>query len=89
VGPRGGLALTSQLKEDGRVTLCCFGDGASNIGAFHKSLSMASLWKLPVIFLCQNNGYGERTKYEKATADFSDAVRVGVFLPWAVSQLRP
>jgi pyruvate dehydrogenase E1 component alpha subunit len=63
-----GLALASQLKNDGRVTLCCFGDGASNIGAFHESLNMASLWHLPVIFLCQNNGYGECTKYEKATA---------------------
>src|SRR5262249_34069604 len=63
-----GLALASQLKNDGRVTLCCFGDGASNIGAFHESLNMASLWRLPVIFLCQNNGYGECTRYEKATA---------------------
>jgi TPP-dependent pyruvate/acetoin dehydrogenase alpha subunit len=63
-----GLALASQLKGDGRVTLCSFGDGASNIGAFHESLNMASLWKLPVIFLCQNNGYGECTRYEVATA---------------------
>jgi acetoin:2,6-dichlorophenolindophenol oxidoreductase subunit alpha len=63
-----GLALASQLKGDDRLTLCCFGDGASNIGAFHESLNMASLWQLPVIFLCQNNGYGECTKYEKATA---------------------
>jgi len=63
-----GLALASQLRGDGRVTLCNFGDGASNIGAFHESLNMASLWQLPVIFLCQNNGYGECTKYEKATS---------------------
>jgi acetoin:2,6-dichlorophenolindophenol oxidoreductase subunit alpha len=63
-----GLALASQLKGDGRVTICNFGDGASNIGAFHESLNMASLWKLPVVFLCQNNLYGECTKYEKATA---------------------
>jgi TPP-dependent pyruvate/acetoin dehydrogenase alpha subunit len=63
-----GLALASQLKGDGRVTVVSFGDGASNIGAFHESLNMASLWKLPVIFLCHNNGYGECTKYEKATA---------------------
>jgi acetoin:2,6-dichlorophenolindophenol oxidoreductase subunit alpha len=63
-----GLALASQLKGDGRVTLCNFGDGASNIGAFHEALNMASLWKLPVIFLCQNNGWGECTRYEKATA---------------------
>lgn len=63
-----GLALASQLKKDGRVTVVSFGDGASNIGAFHESLNMASLWKLPVIFLCQNNLYGECTTYEKATA---------------------
>jgi pyruvate dehydrogenase E1 component alpha subunit len=62
-----GLALASQLKEDGRVTLCCFGDGASNIGAFHEALNMASLWKLPVVFLCQNNLYAECTRYEDAT----------------------
>lgn len=63
-----GLALASQLRKDGRVTVVSFGDGAANIGAFHESLNMASLWKLPVIFLCQNNLYGECTKYEKATA---------------------
>jgi len=63
-----GLALAAQLKGEDRVALCCFGDGASNIGAFHESLNMASLWKLPVIFYCQNNGYGECTRYDKATA---------------------
>lgn len=63
-----GLGWASQIKQDGRVTLVTFGDGASNIGAFHEALNMASLWKLPVIFLCQNNLYGECTKYEKATA---------------------
>ena len=56
-----GLALASQLEEDGRVTVCCFGDGAANIGAFHEALNMAQIWKLPVIFLCQNNLYGEHT----------------------------
>ncbi|HTV96109.1 MAG TPA: thiamine pyrophosphate-dependent dehydrogenase E1 component subunit alpha [Steroidobacteraceae bacterium] len=63
-----GLALASQLRNDKRVTVCTFGDGAANIGAFHESLNMAALWKLPVIFLCQNNGYGECTKYEYATS---------------------
>lgn len=62
-----GLALASQVKGDGRVTVCNFGDGASNIGAFHESLNMASLWKLPVIFLCQNNQWSECTSYVKAT----------------------
>jgi len=63
-----GLALASQLKGDGRVTVAYFGDGASNIGAFHESLNMASLWKLPVVFVCQNNGFAEHTRYEVATA---------------------
>jgi len=62
------LALASQLKGDGRVTIAYFGDGASNIGAFHESLNLASLWKLPVVFVCQNNGFGEHTRYEVATA---------------------
>jgi len=63
-----GLAWASQLSGDGRVTIATFGDGASNIGAFHESLNLASVWKLPVIFLCQNNLYGEHTAYEKATS---------------------
>jgi pyruvate dehydrogenase E1 component alpha subunit len=74
-----GLALASQLKRDGRITLCTFGDGASNIGAFHEALNMASLWKLPVVFLCQNNGYGECTKYEKATAVANIADRAAAY----------
>lgn len=59
-----GLGLSSQLSGDNKVTVCCFGDGATNIGAFHEGVNMASLWKLPVIFLCQNNLYGEHTKFE-------------------------
>lgn len=63
-----GIAWGSQMSKDGRVVVACFGDGASNIGAFHESLNLASLWKLPVIFLCQNNRYGEHTSYAKATS---------------------
>ena len=59
-----GLGLASQLEGDKKVTVCCFGDGATNIGAFHEGVNMAALWKLPVIFLCQNNFYGEHTKFE-------------------------
>jgi TPP-dependent pyruvate/acetoin dehydrogenase alpha subunit len=62
-----GLGLASQIKGDGRVTVCCFGDGASNIGAFHEALNLAQIWKLPVIFLCQNNLYGEHTAYADST----------------------
>jgi TPP-dependent pyruvate/acetoin dehydrogenase alpha subunit len=63
-----GLALASQIAGDGRVTVATFGDGASNIGAFHEALNLASIWKLPIIFLCSNNLYGEHTKFENATA---------------------
>ncbi|MDT7583594.1 MAG: acetoin:2,6-dichlorophenolindophenol oxidoreductase subunit alpha, partial [Pseudonocardiales bacterium] len=54
-----GVALASQLKGLDRVTVCYFGDGATNIGAFHEALNMAAVWDLPVVFICQNNEYGE------------------------------
>lgn len=63
-----GLALASNLSGDGRVTVCSFGDGASNIGAFHEALNMAAVWKLPVIFFCQNNRYAEHTPYSGGTS---------------------
>ena len=62
-----GLAWAAQLKKSGQVTVCNFGDGASNIGAFHEALNLASVWRLPVVFVCQNNGYAEHTKYEFGT----------------------
>jgi TPP-dependent pyruvate/acetoin dehydrogenase alpha subunit len=63
-----GLAWGAQLDGTDRVTVATFGDAASNIGAFHESLNLASVWKLPVIFLCQNNRWGEHTAYAKATS---------------------
>ncbi len=62
-----GLALASQLSGDGRVTVVCFGDAATNIGAFHEALNLAQIWKLPVIFVCQNNLYGEHTPQAMST----------------------
>ncbi|GIN23064.1 thiamine pyrophosphate-dependent dehydrogenase E1 component subunit alpha [Siminovitchia fordii] len=53
-----GAALTSKMKELGYVVLCFFGDGATNEGAFHESLNLASVWDLPIIFFCENNLYG-------------------------------
>jgi len=58
-----GLAWAAQREGTGRVALVSFGDGATNIGAFHESCNLASLWRLPVVFLCQNNGYGEHTAF--------------------------
>ena len=63
-----GLALAAQIRGEKRVTVAYFGDGASNIGAFHEALNLASVWKLPVIFVCQNNGYAEHTKYAAGTS---------------------
>jgi TPP-dependent pyruvate/acetoin dehydrogenase alpha subunit len=63
-----GLAWASQLAKDGRVTIAYFGDGAANIGAFHEALNMAALWKLPVLFVCQNNRYAEHTTFADSTA---------------------
>jgi TPP-dependent pyruvate/acetoin dehydrogenase alpha subunit len=56
-----GIALACQLKSLNRVTVCYFGDGATNIGAFHEALNLAAVWSLPVVFVCQNNEYGEYT----------------------------
>ncbi|WP_240504443.1 thiamine pyrophosphate-dependent dehydrogenase E1 component subunit alpha [Tsuneonella mangrovi] len=64
-----GLAMASQNNGDGRVTLVSFGDGAANIGGFHEALNMAQLYQLPVVFLCQNNRYGEHTAF----ADHTDS----------------
>jgi acetoin:2,6-dichlorophenolindophenol oxidoreductase subunit alpha len=50
------------------VSVAYFGDGASNIGAFHEALNLASIWKLPVIFVCQNNRFAEHTRYENCTS---------------------
>ena len=62
-----GLGWAAQLDGSKRVAVATFGDAAANIGAFHESLNLASIWKLPVIFLCQNNRWGEHTAYEKST----------------------
>jgi pyruvate dehydrogenase E1 component alpha subunit len=74
-----GLALASQNRGDGRVTVTCFGDGATNIGAFHEALNMAQLWKLPVIFFCQNNRYGEHTAFADHTKVDSIVTRAAAY----------
>ncbi|KOS61122.1 thiamine pyrophosphate-dependent dehydrogenase E1 component subunit alpha [Lysinibacillus agricola] len=70
-----GAALTSKMKELGYVVLCFFGDGATNEGAFHESLNLASIWKLPVIFFCENNLYGMSGSITEMTNIESIAVR--------------
>lgn len=53
-----GSALTAQMKKLDYVTVCFFGDGATNEGSFHEALNMAAIWQLPVVFVCENNQYG-------------------------------
>lgn len=62
-----GAGIASKYKKDGKVVVSFFGDGASNEGAFHESLNMASVWNLPVIFVCENNVYGFSTHYRRVT----------------------
>ena len=63
-----GLALASQYKSEDAVTVCMFGDGASNTGNFGETMNLAALWKLPVLFLVENNHYGMGTSVERHSA---------------------
>lgn len=74
-----GLALASKLRRTGQVTVVNFGDGASNIGAFHESLNLASLWQLPVVFVCQNNRWAEYTPYGAGTSVANVAERAASY----------
>lgn len=70
-----GAALAQKLLGSGRVVLCFFGDGASNTGNFHESLNLAALWKLPVVFVLENNGYGMSVPIRNAAARLNLADR--------------
>jgi len=63
-----GAALGTKLQGSDRVALCFFGDGAANEGAFHEGLNLAAVWQLPVIFLCENNGYAVSTPFNEVMA---------------------
>jgi TPP-dependent pyruvate/acetoin dehydrogenase alpha subunit len=63
-----GAAWSAQLRGSGQVAVCFFGDGTTNIGAFHEALNMAAVLKLPVVFVCENNGYMEYTAIGSVTA---------------------
>lgn len=62
-----GAALSFQVRKTDDVAVAVFGDGATNIGAFHETLNLASIWKLPVIFICDNNVYGEYSRINITT----------------------
>lgn len=63
-----GLALGDHYQKNGGVTICMFGDGATNIGFFHEALNLSKVWNLPVLWVCENNQYGMGTAVERASA---------------------
>jgi pyruvate dehydrogenase E1 component alpha subunit len=72
-----GAALTAKIRATGGVAVCFFGDGAANQGTFHESLNLAAIWKLPVVFVCENNGFGEYTPvaYHASVTDLATRAR--------------
>ena len=74
-----GAGLSAQVRGTDQVTLCFFGDGASNQGTFHESLNMAAVWKLPVIYFCENNGYAATTAAADTTSVENIADRGGAY----------
>jgi len=70
-----GAALAAKMKATGQVVVAFFGEGGANQGTFHESLNMASVWKLPVVFVCENNRYAMSTPFEQGTSGGSVAAR--------------
>ncbi len=80
-----GAALSIQMQKKNNVVISFFGDGANNEGAFHEALNIASIWKLPVIFVCENNGYGMSTSTARSTAVANVADRAAAYsMPGAI-----
>jgi pyruvate dehydrogenase E1 component alpha subunit len=77
-----GLALQMQRRQE--ICICIFGDGAANEGVFHEAMNMVALWKLPVLYVCENNKYGMSMDVERATAKLPIAQRADAYgIPWA------
>jgi pyruvate dehydrogenase E1 component alpha subunit len=74
-----GLALADRLCDRRRVTACFFGDGAVAEGEFHESMNLAALWKLPVLFVCENNLYAMGTRIERALSDIDLTVKARTY----------
>jgi len=74
-----GAGLTAKLKKTGGVAVAFFGDGASNQGQFHESLNLAAVWQLPVLYVCENNGFGEFTPTDFVVPVKDIATRAGSY----------
>ncbi|HRU04518.1 MAG TPA: thiamine pyrophosphate-dependent dehydrogenase E1 component subunit alpha [Candidatus Brocadiia bacterium] len=80
-----GAAFSARYRKTDQVAVCFFSEGASNQGVIHECLNMAALWKLPVIYLCENNQYAATTPVGKSTCTKDIAPRAAAYgLPWAI-----
>ena len=79
IGVGTGMAYAAKYKNTGQVTLCFFGEAAVNQGIFHESLNMAQLWKLPIVYICENNQYGMGTSQERAMSTRNIAKKAEAF----------
>lgn len=78
-----GVGLALQMKKRDEIVVAIFGDGAANEGVFHEALNMVALWKLPVLYICENNKYGMSMDVERATAKLPIAQRAEAYgMPW-------
>jgi pyruvate dehydrogenase E1 component alpha subunit len=78
-----GVGLALQMKKRDEIVVAIFGDGAANEGVFHEALNMVALWKLPVLYICENNKYGMSMDVERASAKLPIAQRAEAYgLPW-------
>lgn len=79
-----GVGLALQMQKRKEICTCIFGDGAANEGVFHEAMNMAALWKLPILYICENNKYGMSMDVERAVAKLPIAQRADAYgIPWA------
>lgn len=79
-----GVGLALQMQKRKEICICIFGDGAANEGVFHEAMNMVALWKLPVLYICENNKYGMSMDVERASAKLPIAQRADAYgIPWA------
>ena len=81
-----GAAFSAKYRATGQVTLCFFSEGACNQGVLHECLNMTALWRLPVVYICENNRYAATTPVQKSTCTEDIAPRAAAYgLPWSIA----